>query len=120
METLVSIRILLLIAVAGCIQGCSSTCGESVEGEFPSPDGKYIATVFERNCGATTDFSSAVKIRSRDSGFRIEEIVFLVKGSHDIKVTWTDSSTLKVICNACSDNEIFKKENHWNKVEILY
>jgi len=118
--TKVTIKTILLIVVATSTQGCWTACGERVEGEFPSPDGEYLASVFERDCGATTDFSSAVRVRSRGSEFRGEEIVFLVAGSRDIKVTWADNSTLKVGCDACTENEIFKKEDHWNKVRILY
>lgn len=32
-------------------------CSHSVLSEAASPDGQYIATVFERNCGAVTPYT---------------------------------------------------------------
>lgn len=37
-------------------------CGNQVLAEYPSPSGKLKAVVFERDCGATTGFSTHVSI----------------------------------------------------------
>jgi hypothetical protein len=37
-------------------------CGNQVLKEYPSPSGKLKAVVFERDCGATTGFSTQVSI----------------------------------------------------------
>ena len=37
-------------------------CGNERLAEYPSPDGKVKVIVFERDCGATTDFSTQASI----------------------------------------------------------
>lgn len=37
-------------------------CGNEVLAEYPSPDGRLKAVVFQRDCGATTGFSTQVSI----------------------------------------------------------
>jgi hypothetical protein len=48
---------LLLCLNAGC-----DLCGNEEAFRVPSPDGKIEAVVFERDCGATTDFSTQISI----------------------------------------------------------
>ncbi|MES2934033.1 MAG: hypothetical protein V4805_11170 [Pseudomonadota bacterium] len=47
----------------------SDTCSNTVLAEYPSPNGKLKAIVFERSCGATTDFSTQVSILNADKDF---------------------------------------------------
>lgn len=44
-----------------------SACGNNVLAEAASPDGKFQAVVFERDCGATTGFSTQVSVLARSS-----------------------------------------------------
>lgn len=37
-------------------------CGNTLLAETPSPEGNLRAVVFERNCGATTSFSTQVSV----------------------------------------------------------
>ena len=37
-------------------------CGNDVVARVPSPDGRLEAVVFQRDCGATTDFSTQVSV----------------------------------------------------------
>ncbi len=58
-------RLRLLVAVNLCCSvtpGCGDGCGNTLLSEVPSPHGVYKAVVFERNCGATTPFSTQVSI----------------------------------------------------------
>ena len=41
-------------------------CGNDVYREYPSPNGKLKAVVFERDCGATTPFSTQVSVIESD------------------------------------------------------
>lgn len=61
--------LLITLAVAIGSSGCldiSDTCGNDIFGEYPSPNGKLKAVVFERDCGATTPFSTQVSLIERD------------------------------------------------------
>lgn len=63
------IRILLLAILAGCVNPCNN----QIVQEAVSPDGRYAATAFIRDCGATTDFSPQVFLRK--TGDRLAELV---------------------------------------------
>ena len=46
-----------------------SSCDESNEAQVLSPDRRYIATVFVRNCGVTTDYLTHVNLRKATDVF---------------------------------------------------
>jgi len=55
--------VVMLALLVPALQGCSSFfCGDEVTGRAISPDGKWLAAVLVRNCGATTDFVTHVTI----------------------------------------------------------
>ena len=49
-------------AAASLLAGCDYGCANRVISEWPSPDGSRHAVVFERDCGATTGFSTQVSV----------------------------------------------------------
>jgi hypothetical protein len=50
--------------------GLIDPCGNEVISEVSSPNGEYRAIVFERDCGATTDFSTQVSVLRKSESFR--------------------------------------------------
>lgn len=108
----------LVFANIGCRPSlCDNTPLKQVE----SPSGTFIATVFERNCGATTDFSRMVSVGGSADPFSDDtHIVFIVSGQEDINVRWIDGSTLKVDCTECSPDRTFRKKDKWGVINILY
>jgi hypothetical protein len=96
-------------------------CGNEVLGEFRSPDGKYIATVFERNCGATTPYVRVVSLRRAESSFDPESTgdwVFTLKHQPSIEVKWEDSTHLFITHGRNDDSPT--RRNDWNEVRISY
>jgi hypothetical protein len=61
---------LALAAVSWLFVG--SSCGNDVLREIGSPDGQHRAVVFQRDCGATTDFSTQVSILPAGTQLRNE------------------------------------------------
>ena len=55
-----------------------SLCGNTLLAETPSPEGNLRAVVFERNCGATTSFSTQVSVdaalRAASTGRELSEL----------------------------------------------
>jgi len=49
------------------LTSCLSPCDNEVLQEVPSPEGSYKAVVFQRDCGATTDFSTRVSVLPQGS-----------------------------------------------------
>jgi Family of unknown function (DUF5412) len=96
-----------------------SGCENDVLAESTSPDGAYVATVFERNCGATTPYYRVVSLRPRTSGFDPEEKgawVFEVRNRPEVKVAWTGARQLSIMHS--SVGEITLELDHWKDVEI--
>ena len=57
----VAVGALVLLAYA-LSSAFDDMCGNAMIAEYPSPNGKLKAVVFERNCGATTGFSTQVSV----------------------------------------------------------
>jgi hypothetical protein len=118
-----SLPICLLLFVAGCNFFCQSSdfgFSDKTITEVPSPDGKHVATLFERDCGATTDFSMIVVLRRTAQNFNPEKNrIFIVSGKTEIDVRWADKSHLDIFHNAPS-NKIFKAENEFDSITISY
>jgi hypothetical protein len=59
----------LLCALAGLgAFGCGDMCGNEPVAEYRSPDGVYKVVVFQRDCGATTGFSTQASLIPTDDG----------------------------------------------------
>lgn len=52
----------IVLVLLPILSSCSSLCKNEIITELPSPDGKLKAVVFQRDCGATTDYSTQVSI----------------------------------------------------------
>jgi len=115
--------LLLLLPLAFTLGGCGfllrSGCDNTIKSEKRSPDGKYVATLFERNCGATTDFSTIVQLHESSEKLKGDDLgILVVKGQHEIDLTWDGNSSLRLQCNDCRSDDIFKQERKWKDVEI--
>lgn len=111
----------IIFSSTGCFQ--SFDCGEEIEKEISSPDGKYTATLFERNCGATTSFIPHINLRESNKKFkednlnRVEEGYIKTPGTiENLTINWENNKTLKIKCPTCDS---FKSAN-WNDVNIIY
>src|SRR3954452_16600382 len=82
------------------LTACSPDCVNTVKQQVKSPDGKYMATAFVRNCGATTDFSAQVDLREGSSKIGKEGNVYRGYRSQDIRLAWV-SPTHLVITSGC-------------------
>lgn len=52
----------LLFSTMLLLGGCSDPCENTVLIRATSPGGKWDAVMFERSCGATTDFSTEISV----------------------------------------------------------
>lgn len=108
----------LSIALSSCGRG---SCSNMITGEAVSPDNKYTATIFERNCGATTPFVQVVSLRLTKSKFNPESYsdwVFTIHGQTAVKVDWKDTSKL-IISYAGTGDQPTKRES-WQEISIFY
>jgi hypothetical protein len=121
------------IAIAGAIavyQLAASSCGNSVLAEAMSPDGKMKAVVFERDCGATTDFSTQVSvIRATSALGSSSGNIFSADTNHGaapsgpgggpmVSVRWLSPQMLLVARDAAA--RVFEAESKSGEVEVRY
>ena len=57
-----ALLLLFIGAIALFVSRLPDLCANTILAEHPSPSGKRKAVVFDRDCGATTDFSTQVSI----------------------------------------------------------
>ena len=105
---------MIVSAIGGCLPGkqmMEFKSADTVLSESPSPDGKHVVTVFERDVGATADFSTIITIRRTSKKFDPEQgRIFVASGRHSVATTWLSGSNLTVSCNI-NQRDIFKKED---------
>jgi hypothetical protein len=73
--------ILSLTALLACA-GCSDACQNTVASRSPSPDGRLTAILFQRDCGATTGFSTQISILSPDDKVSVAGNAFRADDGH--------------------------------------
>lgn len=116
---------ILIFATTLCLSGCAfslgSDCQDTIKSEALSPDGKHIATLYERDCGATADFSTIISLRASSEEFHSQKgRVFVIEGQPQAELVWRDAQNLQVTCKGCRANDIFKQEGRWNEIGISY
>jgi hypothetical protein len=116
--------LLIVIALTLNYLGCG-LCGEDSKHEIKSTDGRYVATVFVRNCGATTPYVTHLNLREVGENFKpdsngviVEGEVYTVKGQAEIKVSWSSESSLLI--ETIGGPEVLGKEKSWKEVTINY
>ena len=89
-------------------------CGNEIKQEVVSPDGKYTATAFIRDCGATTSYSPQVYLRR--TGERMAETgnVFTGYRSDGINISWVSATELVIRCSC----EVRGYEKEFNEIVI--
>jgi hypothetical protein len=50
------------LALLALLSACSPLCGNRVVARAEAPDGAYRAVLFQRDCGATTGFSTQISV----------------------------------------------------------
>ncbi len=113
--TRAAIRLLVCLAISGCL------CSDQVTSEATSPDGMLTATVFVRNCGATTDFVSKVSLHPKLEGFKDERtLVFVAHGGQPISASWKGPRSLTVECTGCARPDVSYQVTTVGDIDILY
>ena len=107
----------LLLLLPACLP---DPCGSTLIKESVSPGQKYIATVYEWNCGATTPFNRVVNLRSYDSDFDggdQDNWIYSLEGQEDVDVQWLSKDELKVYYPAGTDPYA---KTTWHDVRISF
>ena len=65
------------------LAGCADDCGNNVVTRIRSPDGAYDAVLFDRNCGATTGFSTQISVLPAGAPADGRGNAFIADTNHD-------------------------------------
>lgn len=99
-----------LLASAGCADPCTNT----LKAELVSPDGKYVATAFVRDCGATTSYSPQVHLRPFGEKAGMLGNVFIGNRSDEIRIVWLSAGQLVID----SDASVVRHEALYHGVRV--
>lgn len=123
----------ILLSIGGLylfIQSLPDMCGNEVLVEYPSPNKKLKAVAFQRDCGATTGFSTQVSILSNVSVLENEKgNIFIADTNHgaapsgegggpEVKINWLSDAHLHIEYHQLARN--FRAESVFKGVKVDY
>lgn len=124
------IIILVGLAAWGLNKLADGLCGNQIIEEVLSPNGNSKVTVFERNCGATTDFSTQISIMNPEKALPNKAgNLFIADTDRDkapsgpgggpkVEVTWKNNNM--VIIKHHNNARIFKAESKLKNINVSY
>lgn len=126
-------RPIFLIALVLCLSqsacGGVDGCQNEIVQELASPDGRLKATLFQRDCGATTGLSSQVSVLQPDETISGSGNVFVADSDHEharlgawggpaVVIEWMSSQNLHI--TYASGLRVFKQEERIQGVTLTY
>lgn len=122
-------RNLLLLVLSLAVAGCDDACTDEVVTRLASPDGKREAVMFQRDCGATSGYStqiSIVEVGQAPAGggntFRADDNHGAAKvgdwGGSWAEIKWLASDRLLV--RYADKSRIFEQDNTVAGVSVSY
>jgi hypothetical protein len=137
LEILVPAGLLLAVLAAGVVavrfllaDAFASACANNVVAEYPSPDRTHKVVVFQRDCGATTDFSTQASLLASAETLPNEGgNLFVADTNHGtapaaswggptLAVQWSGSTS--VVLEHDPKVRTFKSESHHGEVAVSY
>ena len=124
-----TIFLLAIFGSASCFS-LAGSCVNQVITEYPSPSGDVRLIVFERSCGATTDFSTQASLVPRTTDLPNDGgNVFIADTDHgavptaswggpDLGVAWLSDNRLELSHHCLA--RIFLASNTWQSIQIEY
>jgi hypothetical protein len=113
-----------VLAISLIATACFDTCGNRVLFETVAPGNQKRAVLFERDCGATTGFSTHVSLLDRSEVLpRTAGNVFIADSDHgkvgmDIHIHWDSRDHLVV--NFPGHARVFQKRTSVKGIQISY
>lgn len=100
-------------------------CGNEVHSEVLSPDREHKVVVFQRDCGATTSFSTQISIIDSDDELENDSGNIYIIDGHPKDVSprarWISSAELTIERNL--NGSEYKAQSSWgflNKIKVTY
>ena len=96
------------------------SCDTRVERSIASPDGKKVAVVFHRDCGATVDFNTHVSLVPVGKVFSFQGYPPAYSGSGEatLPVSWLASNKLQIVLPR--GEKIYRHDRAVDGVTMVY
>lgn len=120
---------LTIIGGLTLLNSCSDGCSNTVVDQSTSPNGGYSAVLFQRDCGATTGFSTQISLLDDDEIPKGSANVFIADDDHgaadigewggpEAGVQWISDDHMLV--RFATKSRIYKQETSVSGVKISY
>ena len=122
--------ILILITLVALRQSLDPACSNTVLSETTSPDGRFKAVVFSRDCGATVGFNTQVSVIAVSEVFGNEPgNIFIADTNHgaapaglgggpEVRVSWPSKDNLSLAYHLSA--RVFRAKDHVASVAVSY
>ena len=122
-------RLLLSAAFLPIVAGCSDACSNELVTSATAPDGRHSAALFQRDCGATTGFSTQISLvapgekpGSGGNAFRADDDHGAARagtwGGPWAEMKWLGADHLLV--RYAAKSRIFEGADHVDGVRVTY
>lgn len=111
------------------LAGCSDSCATTPVKTLKAPDGLHTAVIFQRDCGATTDFSTHISILKDGYGLSRSGNAFVADADHGAAITgdwggpWVDIEWVAsdhLVVRYAENSRIFEQDNQVSGIRISY
>ena len=123
------IRALLVATFSLMLGACGDGCSNEVVARVASPDGEREAVMFQRDCGATTGFSTQVSILERGESLSGSGNTFRADDDHGAAKTgpwggsWAEMEWLtsdRLLIRYATKSRLFEQDESVSGVAISY
>lgn len=120
---------LALAAAFMALSGCSDTCSNAIVSRARAPDGRHEAVMFQRDCGATTGFSTQISVLDEGGGLAGAGNAFRADADHGAARVgewggpWADMRWLSpdhLLVRYAAKSRLFEQEEEVSGVWITY
>jgi hypothetical protein len=118
-----------LLATLMICSGCSDACKNTAASRRVSPDGKHVALLFQRDCGATTGFSTQISVLDAGDNPAGSGNTFIADDDHGAARvgswdgSWAETKWLsadRLLVRYAAKSRLFKQNKRVSDVNIIY
>lgn len=122
-------RVFLIAALLPLVGGCSDACTNTVVTSAVAPDGRHSAALFQRDCGATTGFSSQISLVAPGEDPSGAGNVFRADDDHGAAVAgtwggpWAEMKWLAadhLLIRYATKSRVFNRADHVDGIRLTY
>jgi len=122
-------RFFVIAALVSALGGCSDVCTSTLVTSVVAPDGQHKAELFQRDCGATTGFSTQISITATSEKLSGGGNTFQADDDHGAaqagawggpwaEINWLSADHLLV--KYAAKSRVFKRVTDVNGVRVTF